>query len=178
MGSFATRHQPSVRRLDKQYSGSHLSTFRPYSGPQMMCAQHIMSTIVTGAYLVISPWLVATGLGEWFGMDVAGNAGELTAALDFMARYPAVWKDVLGFAACGAVGQVFICEFLLPPNHILSSADQLLSLHPFHFLVSTSRHCDGDSKDVHHDSVSTRFRSSPHSNAVARRCACLWRHWC
>jgi UDP-galactose transporter B1 len=83
-------------------------TFRPYSGPQMMCANNIMSTIVTGAYLIVSPWLVATGLGEWFGMDVAGNAGELKAALDFMARYPAVWKDVLGFAACGAVGQVFI----------------------------------------------------------------------
>ncbi|CAJ0553882.1 Ff.00g123940.m01.CDS01 [Fusarium sp. VM40] len=83
-------------------------TFRPYSGPQMMCANNIMSTIVTGVYLIISPWLVATGLGEWFGMDAAGNVGELSAALDFMARYPAVWKDVLGFAACGAVGQVFI----------------------------------------------------------------------
>lgn len=50
-------------------------------------------------------------------MDVAGSAGELTAALDFMRRYPAVWKDVLGFAICGAVGQVFICTFafLFPP---------------------------------------------------------------
>ncbi|KAF7563838.1 hypothetical protein G7046_g313 [Stylonectria norvegica] len=83
-------------------------TFRPYSGPQMMCANNMMSTLVTGAYLVVSPWLVATGLGEWLGMDVAGSAGELSAALAFMARYPAVWKDVLGFAACGAVGQVFI----------------------------------------------------------------------
>lgn len=85
-------------------------TFRPYTGPQMMCANNMMSTLVTGLYLVLSPWLVATGVGEWFGMDVAGSAGELTSALAFMARYPAVWKDVLGFAACGAVGQVFICE--------------------------------------------------------------------
>ena len=85
-------------------------TFRPYSGPQMMCANNMMSTLVTGIYLVISPYLVATGLGEWLGMDVAGNAGEMTAALAFMRRYPAVWKDVLGFAACGAVGQVFICK--------------------------------------------------------------------
>lgn len=83
-------------------------TFRPYSGPQMMCANNIMSTVVTGTYLLVSPWLVSTGVGEWLGMDVAGNAGELRAALAFMARYPAVWKDVLGFAACGAVGQVFI----------------------------------------------------------------------
>ncbi|KAK7402983.1 UDP-galactose transporter [Neonectria punicea] len=83
-------------------------SFRPYSGPQMMCANNMMSTLATGAYLLVSPWLVATGLGDWLGMDVAGNAGELKAALDFMSRYPAVWKDVLGFAACGAVGQVFI----------------------------------------------------------------------
>lgn len=84
-------------------------TFRPYSGPQMMCANNMMSTLVTGLYLLASPYLVATGIGEWLGMDVAGSAGELPAALDFMRRYPAVWKDVLGFAACGAIGQVFIC---------------------------------------------------------------------
>ncbi|CEJ89318.1 Putative UDP-Glc/Gal endoplasmic reticulum nucleotide sugar transporter [[Torrubiella] hemipterigena] len=83
-------------------------TFRPYTGPQMMCANNMMSTLVTGSYLLLSPFIVSTGIGEWIGMDVAGSAGELTAALDFMRRYPAVWKDVLGFAACGAVGQVFI----------------------------------------------------------------------
>ncbi|KHN96233.1 UDP-Glc/Gal endoplasmic reticulum nucleotide sugar transporter [Metarhizium album ARSEF 1941] len=83
-------------------------TFRPYTGPQMMCANNMMSTLVTGLYLVTSPYLVATGVGEWLGMDAAGSAGELTAALDFMRRHPAVWKDVLGFAACGAIGQVFI----------------------------------------------------------------------
>ncbi|KAI1877860.1 uncharacterized protein JN550_000042 [Neoarthrinium moseri] len=82
--------------------------FRPYSGPQMMCANNIMSTAVTAAYLVVSPWLVHTGVGEWLGMDVTGNAGELREALAFMARHPKVWTDVLGFAACGAVGQVFI----------------------------------------------------------------------
>ncbi|OLN93988.1 UDP-galactose transporter-like protein 1 [Colletotrichum chlorophyti] len=84
------------------------STFKGYTGPQMMCANNLMSTAVTLGYLILSPWLVHTGLGEYLGMDVAGNAGELKAALGFMARYPAVWWDVLGFAACGAVGQVFI----------------------------------------------------------------------
>ncbi|KAG5945371.1 hypothetical protein E4U59_005908 [Claviceps monticola] len=83
-------------------------SFRPYGGPQMMCANNMMSTLVTGLYLLASPRLVATGVGEWLGMDVVGSAGELTAAMDFMRRYPAVWKDVLGFAVCGAVGQVFI----------------------------------------------------------------------
>ena len=92
------------------------TSFRPYSGPQMMCANNMMSTIVTGAYLLVSPWLVATGLGEWLGMDMAGSAGEMRGALDFMARYPAVWKDVLGFAACGAVGQVFICTSFIHPS--------------------------------------------------------------
>lgn len=86
------------------------STFRGYSGPQMMCANNMMCTLVMGAYLFASPWLLNTGLGEWLGMDVASGAGEVSAALDFMAKYPAVWKDVLGFAACGAVGQVFICK--------------------------------------------------------------------
>lgn len=92
------------------------SAFRPYSGPQMMCANNLMATAVTTTYLVASPWLVHTGLGEWFGMDTTGDAaGELRAALHFLAKYPAVWKDVLGFAACGAVGQVFICK-LCPSN--------------------------------------------------------------
>lgn len=88
--------------------------FAPYSGPQMMVANNVMSTLVTGGYLVLSPWLAGTGAGRWLGVDVgAGGAGELGAALGFMGRYPSVWRDVLGFAACGAVGQVFICEFLL-----------------------------------------------------------------
>ncbi|KAI1633744.1 UAA transporter [Biscogniauxia mediterranea] len=86
------------------------AAFRPYSGPQMMCANNLMSTAVTAAYLALSPWLVHTGLGRWFGMDAAGGAGEFAEALAFMARHPGVWADVLGFAACGAVGQVFICE--------------------------------------------------------------------
>ncbi|TGJ84536.1 hypothetical protein E0Z10_g4215 [Xylaria hypoxylon] len=82
--------------------------FQPYSGPQMMCANNLMSMVVMVTYLVLSPWLVHTGIGEWLGMDIAGSAGELEEALAFMARYPSVWSDILGFAACGAVGQVFI----------------------------------------------------------------------
>lgn len=86
------------------------TAFRPYTGPQMMCANNLMSTAVTAAYLVVSPWLVQTGVGGWLGMDITGGGGELAEALAFMARHPSVWTDVLGFAACGAVGQVFICK--------------------------------------------------------------------
>ncbi|OAQ99928.1 hypothetical protein LLEC1_03739 [Akanthomyces lecanii] len=84
------------------------ASFQPYTGPQMMCANNMMSSLVTGAYLLVGPAVLgATGAGEWLGLG-SGDAGELGDALAFMGRYPAVWKDVLGFAACGAVGQVFI----------------------------------------------------------------------
>lgn len=95
--------------------------FRPYGGPQMMCANNMMSSALSGLYLVLSPWLVQTPLGAWFGMaEAVGGTGEgeLAAALGFMARHPGVWKDVLGFAACGAVGQVFICECLSLPSFL------------------------------------------------------------
>lgn len=77
----------------------------------MMMANNLLSSVITGGYLVLSPWLVKTGLGEWFGMAAAtGSEGELASALAFLARHPEVWRDVLGFAVCGCVGQVFICE--------------------------------------------------------------------
>jgi UDP-galactose transporter B1 len=89
--------------------------FKGYTGPQMMCANNLLGTVLTGGYLVLSPWLSRTGVGEWLGMDVVGGSagGELSAAMAFLARHPTVWGDVLGFAACGAVGQVFICELFL-----------------------------------------------------------------
>jgi UDP-galactose transporter B1 len=87
-------------------------TFQPYKGPQMMCANNMMSTALTLSYLALSPYLVHTGIGEYLGMDLAsGGGGEFAAALGFMGRHPGVWWDVVGFAVCGAVGQVFICKF-------------------------------------------------------------------
>jgi len=84
-------------------------TFQPYKGPQMMCANNIISTLFTLSYLVLSPYLAHTNIGEWFGMDLTnGGGGEFAAALGFMRRHPGVWYDVLGFSVCGAVGQVFI----------------------------------------------------------------------
>lgn len=82
--------------------------FRPYSGQQMMCALNIMSTFLTSAYLLVSPYLVRSGLGTYVGMDVK-SAGELQEALAFISRHPSVGWDILAFAACGALGQVFIC---------------------------------------------------------------------
>ncbi|KAI9664135.1 MAG: UDP-galactose transporter [Trizodia sp. TS-e1964] len=86
-------------------------TFRPYSGPQMMCAQNILNTALTGAWMLLAPSLRQTGLGDWLGMDLAARGqGEFGDALAFIQRNPGVGRDVLGFAACGAVGQVFICK--------------------------------------------------------------------
>ncbi|KAI0998680.1 UDP-galactose transporter 1 [Podosphaera aphanis] len=84
-------------------------TFQPYKGPQMMCANNIISTLLTLSHLNFSPYLAYTGIGKYLGMDPSSSgSGELEAALAFMARHPGVWYDVLGFAICGAVGQVFI----------------------------------------------------------------------
>ncbi|KAK8221324.1 UAA transporter [Phyllosticta capitalensis] len=86
----------------------HIFTaFKPFSGPQMMCAQNFMSTALTGVWLLISPYVAGTPVGAFVGMK-AGDAGELAQALDFVQRHPQVGWDVLAFAACGAVGQVFI----------------------------------------------------------------------
>ncbi|RDA92807.1 hypothetical protein CP533_0808 [Ophiocordyceps camponoti-saundersi (nom. inval.)] len=86
--------------------------FRPYSGPQMMCANNMISSLVTTSYLLAGPFLVAASpsLASAFGMDgeAVKAGGELSAALAFVARHPSVCKDLLGFAICGAVGQVFI----------------------------------------------------------------------
>jgi len=85
------------------------TTFQPYKGPQMMCANNIMSTVITLSYLGLSPYLVHTGIGEYLGMDLGGKGGgEFWDALAFLGRHPGVWRDVVGFAVCGAVGQVFI----------------------------------------------------------------------
>ncbi len=81
--------------------------YRPFSGPQMMCAQNVMSTALTTAYLLLSPHVGGTSLGASIGID---TTSELQAAISFVQRHPAVGWDVLAFAACGAIGQVFICK--------------------------------------------------------------------
>jgi UDP-galactose transporter B1 len=85
------------------------TSFRPFSGPQMMCANNLLGTVITISWLFLAPHLAATGAGAYLGMDIsASSSGEFTSALSFLAKYPSAWADVLGFSACGAVGQVFI----------------------------------------------------------------------
>lgn len=84
--------------------------FRPYSGQQMMCALNVISTCLTASFLLLSPYLARTGIGAVIGLDQRGGAGEFWDALAFVQRHPSVGWDLLGFAMCGALGQVFICE--------------------------------------------------------------------
>ncbi|KAH8722511.1 UAA transporter [Phaeosphaeriaceae sp. PMI808] len=85
--------------------------FKGFTGPQMMCAQNIMATLLTTTYLLVSPFLAGTPLGSYLGLAPTG-AGELGDALAFVTAYPSVGWDVLSFSACGAVGQVFIFHTL------------------------------------------------------------------
>jgi UDP-galactose transporter B1 len=91
-------------------------TFQPFSGPQMMCALNALNTLLTGAYLLAAPALARTRAARLVGLDAvlraAGATRELRDALAFVRRHRAVVRDILGFAACGAVGQLFICMFL------------------------------------------------------------------
>ncbi len=89
--------------------------FQSYSGPQMMCANAILSTTLTTMYLTLSPIIATTPVGAYLGLDLSSassSGGEFSAALQFLQRNPAAWFDVIGFAACGAVGQLFIFNTL------------------------------------------------------------------
>ncbi|KAJ4304585.1 UDP-galactose transporter [Kalmusia sp. IMI 367209] len=87
------------------------SSFKGFTGPQMMCAQNIMSTLLTTSYLFASPYLATLPFASYIGLSPTG-AGELAEALNFVTTYPTVGWDVLAFAACGAIGQVFIFHTL------------------------------------------------------------------
>lgn len=78
------------------------STHRSFTGPQMMVAQNVLSTLLTAFYLLASPLLPQTTLTS----SIDGS--EFSHALSFIHRNPAILPDILGFAACGAFGQIFI----------------------------------------------------------------------
>lgn len=82
-----------------------------YTGPQMMVAQNVLSTILQLTYLLATPYLTATNspLLSLLPFPIPPSTGtELSSAIAFLSRHPQALKDVLAFAACGAVGQVFI----------------------------------------------------------------------
>lgn len=148
--------------------------FRPYSGQQMMCALNIMSTALTTGYLLLSPYLVQSGIGHYVGMDVK-SAGELYDALAFISRHPSVGWDILAFAACGALGQVFICT-----STIRLQLRSLLTI-PSHDLVDlwqpAPRHGDSDKEDADDDSVGRLVWPQLEQNAMVWCSTGLRRDW-
>ncbi|KOS48878.1 hypothetical protein ACN38_g145 [Penicillium nordicum] len=85
-----------------------------FTGPQMMVAQNVLSTILTSAYLLVMPHLSQSGvLHNLLPFPIPPSTEtELFGALSFLSRHPEALKHVLGFAACGAVGQLFIFHTL------------------------------------------------------------------
>ncbi|KAK6331133.1 UDP-galactose transporter [Orbilia brochopaga] len=61
------------------------------TGPQMQCGLNLVSSVLTAGWLMVNPW-----------------SSELVDAVGFMRENPGVAGDVVGFALCGAIGQVFI----------------------------------------------------------------------
>ena len=86
------------------------TTFKPYSGPQMMCSHNLLQTLLTSTYLLAGPSVATTAVGQWIGMSSTSN--ELADAIAFIQRHPRVGYDVLAFSLCGAIGQVFIFHTL------------------------------------------------------------------
>lgn len=80
---------------------------KPYTGQQMMCALNLISTAFTIMYLVVAPAIARSPVGTLVGLDAMG-ADELRRAAEFVGAHPSVGRDILLFAACGALGQVFI----------------------------------------------------------------------
>lgn len=83
------------------------ATYRPYSGPQMMVAQNVLSTLLTTSYMLVSPLLATYPIASKIGLS-PDTANEFYAAIAFIRRNPSVGTAIVGFAACGAVGQIFI----------------------------------------------------------------------
>ncbi len=76
------------------------------SGPQMMVVLNLLGTIVMAAYLLLTPCIPESLVPSF--AKASDETHELVEALAFFGRHPAVFYDVIGFAACGAIGQLFI----------------------------------------------------------------------
>ncbi|CAI7598625.1 unnamed protein product [Penicillium glandicola] len=85
-----------------------------FTGPQMMVAQNVLSTALTSVYLLVMPHLSQSGiLHNLLPLPIPPSTEtELFGAVSFLSRHPEALKHVLGFAACGAVGQLFIFHTL------------------------------------------------------------------
>jgi len=127
--------------------------FRPYTGQQMMCGLNLFSTILTGLFLLLEPWLGTTALGGMLGV-VNDGKGELGRAYELMMRDSRVGRDVFAFAACGALGQVFICKsrYIILDNGNIT--DIGYSLYFGYVWFFTLGHCNSHEENADNDVIS------------------------
>lgn len=107
--------------LDGATNSTQDEVFHRYSvtGPQMMLVMNALSSVLMGASLIV-PWHALPFVGGVGGSSgtipkaaaAAATATELASAKAFIARHPQVLRDLLAYAAAGAVGQVAIFETL------------------------------------------------------------------
>ena len=92
--------------LDGMTNSTQDEVFSRYtlSGPKMMLVMNAISALLMVASLVIPLPSVLQG-------GKAGS-GELQLAVAFIHRHPEILRDLLGYAAAGAIGQVAIFETL------------------------------------------------------------------
>lgn len=72
---------------------------------QMMAITNFFATGLMSTYLLVTPHIPPQLLPAF---AQTSNIHELSSALAFLQRHPSVLYDALGFALCGAVGQLFI----------------------------------------------------------------------
>ncbi|EAS32903.3 UDP-Glc/Gal endoplasmic reticulum nucleotide sugar transporter [Coccidioides immitis RS] len=82
--------------------------YSKFTGPQMMVAQNVLSTMLTSCYLILIPHISSSILPLLPLPVPPSQTNELSSALSFLSRHPHATKDVVAFAACGAIGQLFI----------------------------------------------------------------------
>ena len=80
--------------------------FGRVTSAQMMAITNAFAAGFMVIYLVVTPYIPTESLITT--TRTGGAEGELSSALAFLSRHPAVWKDILGFSICGAIGQLFI----------------------------------------------------------------------
>ncbi|KAI9824136.1 MAG: UDP-galactose transporter [Phylliscum demangeonii] len=78
------------------------------TGPQMMVVLNLFSTMLTTAYMFLGPALLRFVAPLGLLPPTTPAADEFAAATAFLRRHPAAARDVLAFALCGAIGQIFI----------------------------------------------------------------------
>ncbi|KAK2767459.1 UDP-galactose transporter [Arachnomyces sp. PD_36] len=97
---------------DHIFSSPNLYT--RFTGPQMMVAQNLFSTLLTSSYLLLTPYISSENpILALLPLPIPPSTGlELSSALSFLTRHPRALQDVLAFGACGAIGQLFIFHTL------------------------------------------------------------------